>query len=99
MTWGGATDATGGVRGYSTLWGNMWTPGDQVEDTQGTSLQTTIPGDGEGWYFKMKTVDWAGNWSSGIQLAGPFWLDTVPPGNPSLTTDPPPASGAKTTPS
>lgn len=95
MTWGGATDATSGPHGYATLWGTIFTPADQVEDTQGTSLQTTIPGDGESWYFKVRTVDWAGNWASGAKWAGPFWLNTVPPGNPSLTTDPAPGVWSK----
>ena len=61
-----------------------------MEDTRYQSLQTTIPGDGQSWYFMVRAVDGAGNWADGAAWAGPFWLDTTPPTNPYLFYSNPP---------
>ena len=90
MAWAGATDATSGVHGYSTLWATSFTLPDQVEDTRELSLHTNIPGDGQSWYFMVRAVDGAGNWSNGAAWAGPFWLDATPPTNPYLFSSNPP---------
>ncbi len=82
MYWGGASDATSGVHGYSIRWGTSVTTPDQTEDTRATSLETTIPADGNFWYFMVRAVDGAGNWANGAAWAGPYWLDTTPPNNP-----------------
>lgn len=88
MTWSGATDAGSGVDGYSITWSQQAsTSPDAVKDT--TSQSTTSPSlaDGE-WWFHLRAVDVAGNWSAAIHL-GPFRIDTSPPQNPGLTSSHP----------
>jgi len=83
MSWSGAQDATSSVHGYSTLWSTVpsLVP-DLVEDTTASSANTTIPGNGQSWWFLVRAVDGAGNWAAGAAAAGPFWLDMTPPTNP-----------------
>jgi hypothetical protein len=90
MEWGGAYDLTSGVHGYSTLWATQRTVPDTVEVTRDTTRQTTIPHDGQSWYYMVRAVDGAGNWANDTAWAGPFWLDTTPPAAPVITGDPPP---------
>ena len=84
FAWSAAVDVPSGVAGYSYGWSNAPdTIPDAVLMTTALSLQTPIPDDGI-WYFHLRVVDHAGNWSTGAAHSGPFWLDTVPPWN--LTT-------------
>jgi hypothetical protein len=60
-------------------------PKNTVVQTAGTSTTTTLA-DGT-WYFNLRTLDNAGNWSAATNM-GPFMIDTLPP----VTTDNVPAS-------
>jgi len=83
MTWSGASDASSTVRGYSYEW--TTSPDsvpDQVLDTASTFASPTMPGDGQSWYFHVRTVDWAGLWNPTATTDGPYWLDNSPPENP-----------------
>ncbi len=83
MVWSGASDETSGVRGYSYEWSTSpdAVPDDTL-DTISTVASPAMPGDGDGWYFHVRTVDWAPLWADGAIHDGPYWLDITPPSNP-----------------
>jgi len=91
MTWSGAYDASSTVRGYSYEWSiSPDSVPDEVLDTISTFASPTMPGDGQSWYFHVRTVDWAGLWSPESTYAGAYWLDISPPENPtSFSSNPP----------
>ncbi|HET7153005.1 MAG TPA: S8 family peptidase [Candidatus Kapabacteria bacterium] len=73
------TDALSGIEGYS-----------YSVDTLASSVPTglwfvtsftQILADGQSWYFHLRAVDSAGNWSP-VYTAGPFYINTVPPSAP-----------------
>lgn len=71
----GAADACAGVRGYSVSWsaGVTETP-DGIEDLGVAAAVTSSPELADGaWWFNLRTVDGAGNWSAGRHL-GPFFI-------------------------
>ncbi len=83
MSWSGAYDAASGIQGYAYAWSQS--PGTVPAPalvTGASSASAPIPGDGANWYFHVRTVDGAGNWSTGAAHLGPFYLDTAPPTNP-----------------
>jgi len=83
MIWSGASDASSTVRGYSYEW--TTSPAsvpDEVYDTASTFASPTMPGDGQSWYFHVRTVDWAELWNPTATTDGPYWLDISPPENP-----------------
>jgi hypothetical protein len=83
LSWQPATDATSGVAGYSFAWSTLpSTIPDVLVDDQDNHIEDTIPGDGQSWYFHLRTVDQAGNAADGAVRRGPFWLDTAFPTNP-----------------
>jgi hypothetical protein len=83
MAWTGAADSSSGVSGYSYLWNDSpLTVPDRTEDTVNTSVASTIPGDGQDWYFHVRARDVAGNWAIGATHQGPYWLDVSPPTGP-----------------
>jgi hypothetical protein len=80
IDWVGATDAGSGVYGYSLAWSES--PGsvpDDEPDTTGTSTTSPVLGDGDGWYFHIRTRDNAGNWASDAAHYGAFYIDTAKP--------------------
>lgn len=81
MNWSGAYDATSGVRGHSVLWSqNSASNPDQVIDATSSSYTAAPPlTDGSGWYFHLRTVDYAGNWSSATVHRGPYDIDLTRP--------------------
>lgn len=85
LQWTPATDDSCGVDGYGERWTAL--PADcpesvkHLEATQ-SALTVTLP-DGT-WYYTLKTLDLAGNWSVDCARAGPFQIDTTPPGPPDL---------------
>jgi len=87
LTWQPGTDTTSGVAGYSLLWDTSAStiPNTKVDD-QDNHIEDTIPGDGQSWFFHLRTVDNAGNAAPGAVETGPYWLDTVPPTNPATIT-------------
>ena len=85
IAWSGATDAGSGVDGYSIAWSQQAsTTPDAVKDTSGLSTTSSPLPDGD-WWFHLRTVDVAGNWSAAIHL-GPFRIDTAVPANPTLSS-------------
>jgi hypothetical protein len=83
VSWSGATDATSGVYGYSVLFDqNPTTLPPAIVNAGGTSFNSAALGDGNNWYAHVRTRDVAGNWSTTARHAGPFYIDTTPPTNP-----------------
>ena len=87
LSWQPGTDATSGVAGYSFLWStSASTFPDASVDDQDNHIEDTIPGDGQTWYFHLRTVDQAGNAAGDAIRTGPYWLDTARPTNPASIT-------------
>ncbi len=78
MTWSGASDALTGVVGYSyVLDSSALTVPDTTSEGNGTSATSGTLSDGQ-YYFHLRTVDGAGNWSDPVHVS-PFKLDgTIP---------------------
>lgn len=98
VQWSGANDPgdpASGIGGYSWAWtqSSSTVPDTQQEADESTS-QTTSPslGNGQNWYFHIRTRDKAGNWNGGAAHYGPFWIDaspdTTPPNNPTSLSSP-----------
>lgn len=88
----GATDEGSGVDGYSYTFSNA--PAERPDDLKdieesSTGISESVLSDGS-WYFHLRTVDNAGNWTSTVHV-GPMVVDTTPP------TDPTPSSTSHTT--
>jgi hypothetical protein len=74
------TDAGSGADGFSYHWDldPAGTP-DAAKDAEETAGGTTSPPLADGaWYFHLRTVDNAGNWSDTVH-AGPFLVDVTAP--------------------
>jgi hypothetical protein len=85
VAWSGAADSGSGVSGYSVEWSqNSATSPDQNKDTTATSTTSAALADGS-WWFHLRTVDAAGNWSAAVHV-GPFKIDGAPPTNPTLAS-------------
>jgi putative cell wall-binding protein len=85
----GATDGTGsGVDGFGYSWTqNATETPDAVKDLEQTaSAVTTSVADGT-WWFNLRTVDAAGNWTNTAHL-GPFVIDTTSPTDPTTLWSP-----------
>ncbi|GMR19002.1 MAG: hypothetical protein BMS9Abin34_126 [Patescibacteria group bacterium] len=81
LSWLAGTDVTSGVDGYSYLWDTFaGTTPDAVKDAEETltSLTSLALADGSSYYFHIRTLDNAGNWTSTLHL-GPFFIDTAAP--------------------
>lgn len=71
VTWNAATDGHSGVQGYGLFWTTSPTASpSNTLDTASTSDTQTLPAGT--WYLNVKSVDNAGNWSSGFASFGPF---------------------------
>ena len=80
VTWTGASDDGSGVDGFSYSWTQQPDSApDLVKDVEETADRATGEPleDGE-WWFHLRTVDNAGNWSDAVHV-GPFRIDTVAP--------------------
>lgn len=89
IIWNPGADGGGsGLDGYSYEWtnGSVVTP-DDTKDIEEDIVVLTSPifDDGNSYYFNIRTKDNAGNWTSTKHL-GPFWIDTSPPGDFSITS-------------
>ena len=82
VDWDPATDVGCGVDGYSELWSNSATasPNTTKDREESPTSTTSTPLGGGNWYYKLKTVDNAGNWSSSYAQIGPFRIDIAQPG-------------------
>jgi hypothetical protein len=79
ITWTDPEDPGSGIDGYSILWDhNPETIPDSTRDIEeGTGSNTSDPLYDGDWYFHLRTVDNAGNWTSTVHL-GPFITMTLP---------------------
>ncbi|MDZ4168278.1 MAG: cell wall-binding repeat-containing protein [Coriobacteriia bacterium] len=77
MGFAGAIDGASGVAGYSTSWtsGSAGSPDATIDTTLTSTTQALSDGF---WYFNLRTVDRAGNWSAASSM-GPFVIDRTPP--------------------
>jgi PASTA domain len=90
LAWSGATDAHSGIDGYSYEWSQTTsTAPDETKDSAASGTTSPVLADGS-WWFHVRTVDAAGNWSAPIHL-GPFRIDTTASTNPTLATTHPSA--------
>lgn len=86
VNWAGSTDVCTGLNGYSYVWSqNATALPDATRDTTASTL-SAAPGNGV-WYFNIRSVDVAGNWSVVATSSGPYRIDRVAP---TTTDDAPP---------
>jgi beta propeller repeat protein len=80
VNFSGATDNLSGVDGYSVSWTNSSsTIPNKIKDLGAAASSATSPTLSDGnWWFHLRTVDKAGNWSSPLHY-GPFKVDTARP--------------------
>jgi hypothetical protein len=90
VTFSGAQDGTSGLDGYSYSWDQTADAApDTVKDAEETATGTTSPTLADGsWYFHLRTVDNAGNWSDTTTM-GPFRIDRTPPSSLSVSVPTP----------
>lgn len=83
ISWNPADDATSGIRGYSILWDDLprTLPDDKIDISVQTTMLATEPLNDGKYYFHIRSVDNAGNWSDVAEHIGPFLIDTSPPSN------------------
>ena len=90
VNWAGATDNLSEIDGYSYKWTifSDTTP-DDTKDCEETTVSSSSDAlvDGDNWYFHIRTVDNAGNWSSSVIHYGPFYMDTTAPPAPTSVDD------------
>jgi hypothetical protein len=86
MAWDAAQDfGSAGIRGYSAIFNQDYaTPAPEVFSTADTQAVLDLSGEGT-WYFHIKAVDWAGNWSAD-KVWGAIYIDTHAPANPAITS-------------
>ena len=84
LNWKDAPDMVSGVAGYSILWDDLpdTVPDESVDIGKQTSAisPSLEPSADKAYYFHIRGVDAAGNWSAAAHL-GPFYIDTTEPGN------------------
>ena len=87
VAWSGASDGRSGVDGYSYSWSRQAgsDPGTAkiAEENVGSTTSPALA-DGE-WWFHLRTLDNAGNWSGAVHV-GPFPIDREAPVNPVLSS-------------
>jgi hypothetical protein len=91
MDWNAATDNLSGIDGYGVNWGGSASipPANSKDIEQSpTSYTTPALGDSANWYFSVRSVDNSGNWDADYVAAGPYKIDTTPPGTPTNLTSP-----------
>lgn len=90
VSWSAADDGDGsGVAGYSIVWDTeTGTIPDATVDVTGTAATSNPLGDGDSWYFHIRTGDSAGNWTGGAVHQGPYYIDATPPTNPIAISSP-----------
>jgi hypothetical protein len=85
VSWHAGADGLSGIGGYSVVWDeNPTTVPDMVTDTLALGMVSSPRADGQNTWFHIRATDRAGNWASGADHLGPFWIDAAPPANPTL---------------
>jgi len=80
INWWGAADGGSGVFGYGFAWTEYpSTTPDAVMDTTETHTTSEELDEGDSWYFHIRTVDRADNWTPGAVHWGPFYIDVTDP--------------------
>ena len=104
IDWNGASDGTygSGLKDYLIVWTqspttlpDMSTAGVSTVNYPGpggASITSQIPGDGQNWYFHLRTRDNAGLLAATVVHNGPYWLDGYPPSTPVLESSIPAAN-------
>ena len=79
LDWWGAEDDETGVDGYSVAWDQAsgTVPDTSLDTTESSATSGTL-GHGN-WYLHVRTVDNAGNWTTGATHFGPYGIDTLAP--------------------
>ncbi len=94
MQWSGAADATSQVYGYSYVWDTQpSTLPPEVANTTATYAMSLPLPEGNSHYFHIRTRDNAGNWATTAIPSGPYYIDLMPPDNPTFITSPSHALG------
>jgi predicted GH43/DUF377 family glycosyl hydrolase len=89
VSFSGASDLLSGIGGFSVVWDNSSTTiPDTVADLAGDATSQTSPNmsDSDSIYFHIRAIDSAGNAAAGAISLGPFYIDTTPPTNPTVTS-------------
>ena len=81
--WNPAQDASSGIKGYSVLWDGApgALPDEKIDVSDHETVLASEPLDDGRYYFHIRSVDNTGNWASTAAHAGPFLIDTSPPGS------------------
>ena len=87
-SWTAAPDNLSGIDGYSLLTSDSPSsiPG-QTQLIQEVTNHSEVLADGT-WFFKIRSLDNAGNWDAHFEVFGPVLIDTVTPQNVSLVVEP-----------
>ena len=89
ISFSGASDAASGLDGYSFIWDYASnTLPDATKDIEETTSTRTSPSmsDSNSIYFHIRAMDNAGNIAADATHYGPFYIDSTPPLNPSVTS-------------
>ena len=88
--WGAAADAHSGLDGYGIFTSASPTsaPGNVKDLGPVTTHSETLAATATGHYFKIKSVDVAGNWDDQFEVLGPILVDDVAPTPPSGFSSP-----------
>lgn len=74
------------IAGYSYEWSqSASTVPDNISEGSGTSTTSSYLVEASNWYFHVKAVDQAGNWSN-VRHYGPFYIDGSAPNLPTIST-------------
>jgi hypothetical protein len=89
VAFNGAQDGFSGIDGYSYAWDQSAdTVPATVKNAEETATGTSAALADGLWYFHLRTVDNAGNWSSPTTI-GPFKIDRTPPSGPAVSVPSP----------
>lgn len=88
--WQAAADAHSGIAGYSilTTTGASGTPNQTVDIGAVTAHGETLTSSTSGYYFNIRSADFAGNWDDATATVGPFLIDSLAPTAPSNLASP-----------
>ncbi|MFN7965295.1 MAG: S8 family peptidase [Acidobacteriota bacterium] len=78
------------IDGYGLLWTNTAPalPGQVKDIEEVTTITQTLGSSASGRYFNIRAVDNAGNWSDSYESSGPYYIDTVDPGDATALSSP-----------
>ncbi|TAH34417.1 MAG: hypothetical protein EYC70_15865 [Planctomycetota bacterium] len=82
MSWTPPVDDLAGLSGYSVSWAASPGMPDQTQDIGDTSSDSGTPGEGSSFYYSIRAVDKAGNWSPSYRSYGPMKIDVTDPPKP-----------------